>query len=197
MAKKKSSSPFAPLLVIAVLGGGIYLGRDRLSALFSKPAPVADAPEKAGAKGNVKKKRSSAGASLSGSDLATLSPGRTSYPAAKPCLDPPTGDGAPEGGDQPSMTGSRGLEADEVRAAMSGVVNYALPCFADAPTGTLTLSVTAGCDGRVSDIRISDDGGYPTDVTGCVVDILRNAAFPAHDMPDGYTFTYPVNYTAP
>lgn len=199
MARKKTSRPLAPLLVIAVIGVGAYLSRDRLSEMFSTPAPLQDAPEKALARGHAKKKRGvSAGASLSGADQGSASAGRPAYPDAKPCLDPPTGDEAPEGGaPEASVSASRGLDADQVRDAMSAVVGYALPCFVDAPTGTLTLSVTAGCDGRVSDIRISDDGGYPTDVSGCAVEILRNAAFPAHDMPDGYTFTYPVRYTAP
>ncbi len=183
------------MLVLGLLGAGLWYNRDRIpmdriKALFGAEEPPA--PEEAKARSGTKKKRSS-GASLKGAAGMTGEASARAMPAPKPCLDPPTGDDLPEEG----VTGSRGLEAGEVRAAMSAVVSYALPCFADAPTGTLTLSVTAGCDGRVSALEIADDGGFPSDVGGCVVEVLRTAAFPAHDLPDGYTFTYPVNYTAP
>ncbi len=181
-------------LVLGLLGAAGWVFRDRLPldrvrALLGQEEPEAP-PKKAK---SASKKRSSSGASLRGAAGLSPEPGRLSMPSPKPCLDPPTGEGLPEEG----MTSSRGLEAGEVRSAMSAVVSYALPCFADAPSGALVLSVTAGCDGRVSDIRVDDDGGYPTDVVGCVVETLRNAEFPAHDLPDGYTFTYPVRYEAP
>lgn len=194
MARKKRPTLLIVVVVLVAVAFGLReLGARGLLAELSAMLNPAPPPEAPAAKAKAKKKKSGAGASLSGAAGMTPEPGRLAMPAAKPCLDPPTGEGLPEEG----VVGSRGLEAGEVRAAMSAVVSHALPCFADAPTGTLTLSVTAGCDGRVSDIRISDDGGFPSDVTGCVVETLRYAEFPAHDLPDGYTFAYPVEYTAP
>lgn len=194
MARKKSSRlPYVVLGLGVALGAG-YALRDHLplESLRAWILPPPPPPPSTGAKPKSHGKRhASSGASLSGGSSEVS--GRPSMPAPKPCLSGPTGAGMPEDG----VVASRGLDGDQVRAAMSKVVTYALPCFADAPTGVLTLSVTAGCDGRVSDLKISDDGGYPSDVTGCVVEILRNAEFPAHDLPDGYTFTYPVRYTAP
>lgn len=180
------------LFGLAALGGGLWYFReqvpwDRIRAL----ADVSSSEEPA-EKATSKRKRA-AGATLSGAAGTNAESGKLSPPTPKPCLDPPTGEDLPEQG----MTGSRGLSQGEVRAAMSSVVSHALPCFADGDSGTVVLEVTAGCDGRVSDIAISDAGGYPTDVTGCVVETLRNAAFPAHDLPGGFSFTYPVTYTAP
>jgi len=186
--------------VLLLLGAGAWRFRDSLplgalEGLF-KPAPPPSTQAKARATGRSKaaaKPRSTrlAGASLSGAAGMNPEPPKLTMPAAKACLPPPSGDALPEDG----VEGSRGLSAEEVRAAMDAVVQRALPCFADADGGRMVLSVTAGCDGRVSDIRITEDGGFPPDVSGCVVETLRYAAFPAHDMPDGFTFAYPLTYS--
>ena len=197
--KAKRGHPLRNLLIgLALVGGGVWVFRDRIPWEKLHPSAAAPPPEKTAPKAkshhsnNTKKSRVQ-GASLKGAEGMNPEPARLSPPAPKPCLPAPTGEGLPEEG----VSASHGLDADQIRKAMDTIVGHALPCFADASTGTVLLSITAGCDGRVSDISISDAGDFPTDVTGCVVQTLRNASFPAHDMPDGYSFLYPVTYTAP
>lgn len=111
----------------------------------------------------------------------------------KPCLAGPSEADLPEEG----TVSGKGLELGALRSAMSAAATHALPCFADAPTGAITFDIVAGCDGRVSKIRVAEDGGYPSDVLGCAVEVLRNASLPAHDLPDGQEFSYPLSYEAP
>lgn len=194
MARRARRSWLPVLLVLGAVGGLLYALRDQPPlrdwlARLSPPPPEEPAPK---TKAKARKK-GVGGATLTGAQGLSPEAPQLAMPAPKPCLDPPTGEGLPEEG----MASSRGLERAEVVAAMQQVVGHALPCFADADSGTLVFSVTAGCDGRVSEIRITDDGGFPTDVGGCVAETLRHAEFPAHDLPDGFDFTYPVTYSAP
>lgn len=179
-----------PLTLLAA-GGAVWVFRDQIpweTLTGDEPAPPVEAPAQ---KKSPRKKRSNA--ALKGTEGMDPATARLAPPDPKPCLAGPSEADLPEDG----MVASRGLEASALRAAMASAAPYALPCFADAPSGTLTLAITAGCDGRVSELKISDDGGYPSDVTGCVVEVLRNASLPAHDLPDGQEFTYPLRYEAP
>ncbi len=57
-----------------------------------------------------------------------------------------------------------GLGYAEVRLALNGVIQHALYC--ERPEGQsevhLTFELVVGCDGLVSSIETSDDGGAPT-----------------------------------
>ena len=114
-------------------------------------------------------------------------------PAAKPCLAEPTGEGLADEG----IVSSAGLDGDTVRTVMRGFVGNTLACVpaGTAPNGTLTTEIRVGCDGVVAEVRVSDPGGLPEDLVTCVRETLTYAEFPAHDLPDGYTFTYPVTFT--
>jgi len=69
-------------------------------------------------------------------------------------------------------------------------------CITDEwPSGTLNLSITVACTGRVAGVRVQDDGGLDTTLVSCVADTLRYAPFPAHDLPDGETFGYPMVFS--
>ena len=115
-------------------------------------------------------------------------------PPEKPCLDPPTLAGA---GDE-AMAASQGLSEEQVRAAMNGFVHHTLACLRDVeghPTRALDLEIRVACTGRVADVRVLDAGDWAPDVARCVGDVLRHAPFPAHDLPDGDTFRYPLRFT--
>ncbi len=114
-------------------------------------------------------------------------------PAKKPCLPPPTGEGLGDEG----MAGSAGLSEEQVASAMSAFLPNTLRCQpADGPlAGTVTADVTVGCDGRVASVRVADAGGLPEGFVGCVADTLRYAPFPAHDLPDGYEFQFPLTFS--
>lgn len=179
-----------PLLLLGAAGAAVWHFRDqlpwdRLSGDKEEPAPTPP-PAKKG-----KKKPSSA--ALKGTAGMDPDQARLAPPAPKACLAGPSEADLPEDG----MVAGKGLDEAMLRAAMAEAAPYALPCFADAPSGAMTLEIVAGCDGRVRELRISDDGGYPSDVTGCVAEVLRNASLPAHDLPDGQEFRYPLRYEAP
>lgn len=88
-----------------------------------------------------------------------------------------------------------GLGYAEVRIALNSVIQAALYC--PQPDGYaevhLTYELVVGCDGVVSSIEASDDGGAPDSYVECVGSVIEKADFPAHDMPDGMPVTYPVD----
>lgn len=119
-------------------------------------------------------------------------------PPEQPCLSGPTD--AELAGDEPGMVGSAGLERAQVKAAMDAFLGRLSPC-AEAepswPVGTARLEITVACTGRVASVQVEDSGGLSASLLGCVQQTLRYAPFPAHDMPDGYTFAYPLRFSAP
>ncbi len=117
-----------------------------------------------------------------------------SMPRAQPCLSGPSDVGEL---DEMTMAGSAGLDADQVQGTMRGFLPKALDCFRDSRSGTLSVEIDVACSGRVTSAQVLDDGGLDSEVARCVTERLAYAPFPAHDMPDGFSFEYPVRYTAP
>lgn len=152
--------------------------------------PEADVPV-AGAPGEKKPRRRAAVAASGAIDgEAPLV-----LPPERPCLAGPTE--ADLAGDQ-AIAVSRGLDYEQVRSAMGGFVHHTLRCFPpESPSGVVRLGVTIACSGRVAGVEVEDDGGMPEEAIACVRDTLRYAPFPAHDMPDGYRFDYPLRFEAP
>ena len=112
-------------------------------------------------------------------------------PVAKPCLKGPSLEDLDE--DEPDIQGSVGLSRQQIRAPM----NQALPglsrCFAEGwPSGVLDLEFTVGCNGIVQTIRVIGSSGITDSAVRCMTKDLRAIGFPAHDMPDGMTFRYPI-----
>ena len=118
--------------------------------------------------------------------------GALSMPAPQACLE--LDEAALEGGDDLGMLAAEGLSLAQTRAAMDAFLPRLGSCLEGAagPGGTVTFEVRVGCDGRVAAIGIADEGGVDPLVVGCVKERLRYAAFPAHDMPDGFDFVYPM-----
>ena len=98
--------------------------------------------------------------------------------------------------DEPSFGGSSGLDYDQVVPVLQQTIQTALYC--GQPEGFselhLTFELTVGCDGLVSKVEATDEDGAPDAYLACVMDVLRKADFPAHDMPDGMPVTYPVSF---
>jgi hypothetical protein len=66
-------------------------------------------------------------------------------------------------------------------------------CFeASWPEARVLFEITAGCNGRVASVSVLDDGGLSGSDVDCMRSTLSYVGFPAHDMPDGMTFQYPV-----
>ena len=117
-------------------------------------------------------------------------PNAMGVPKAKPCLDGPSLDELDN--DDVDIRGSTGLDLQQLRSAMSPAMERVGPCI-DGPWPSVTIDteITVGCNGVVSLISIVDSGGADADVLNCIQRAVRAQAFPAHDMPDGYTFQYP------
>jgi hypothetical protein len=151
-------------------------------------SPVAAAPPPA-----KKRPRRSGGGTVTADHAPDDAPPPLVMPPAQRCKAGPTDVAGDEG-----MAGSVGLSEDEVRAAMRGFVGNTLRCFPpDTASGTILTAILVGCDGRVSKVDVEDDGGMPGTVAACVADTLRYTPFPAHDMPDGFAFEYPLRFEAP
>ncbi len=116
-------------------------------------------------------------------------------PSELPCLAPPDA-GAIGEGDEPMFLASRGLSQAQVESAMGAALGELYACVPQGsqPDGVLSLSLQVACSGRVSSVQVLDDDALPRDLVACVTDSLRYAAFPAHDLPDGFGFHYPVTF---
>jgi LysM repeat protein len=118
-----------------------------------------------------------------------------SLPPERPCLPPPDPD-ALEAGDEPSYLASKGLGQGQVEAAMQAFLPGLYGCVPEGeePDGVLSLEIQVACTGRVATVRVLDDGALPGALVACVQDEARYAAFPPHDLPDGFVFHYPVSF---
>lgn len=112
-------------------------------------------------------------------------------PPEKPCLSGPELSGADE-----EMVASAGLSFEQIKGSMNAFLPNVLSCIeGEAPEETLMLEITVACTGRVADVSVSSPGDWPADVSSCVADVLRYAPFPAHDLPDGEQFSFPLRYS--
>jgi len=158
--------------------------------LIHTDKPPADIPAAA----RPKKRKRIAPATVSARPGAD-EPAPLSMPDPKECLAGPGLDALSE---EEQMIGSAGLTTDQVRTAMNGFVGNTLSCItADAryPEEALLMEITVGCDGRVSNVSILDGGDWSAEMAGCVTGVLGYAPFPAHDLPAGEVFQYPLRFT--
>jgi LysM repeat protein len=126
---------------------------------------------------------------------ATSSPAGRVLPPEQPCLPPPDPDTL-QAGDEPAYLASLGLNQGQVEAAMNAFLPALFDCVpsGDEPNGVLELELAVACTGRVAAVRVLDRGGLPEPLVACSADTLRYAPFPAHDLPDGFVFRYPVRF---
>jgi len=115
-----------------------------------------------------------------------------SLPPARPCLPPPTGEGLADEG----SVASGGLSEAQIRGAMAAFVPETLRCASGgaAAEGTLHLQLRVGCDGRVDEVEVVDAGGLPAPMAECIGEVLGFAPFPAHALPEGELFDYPITF---
>lgn len=127
-----------------------------------------------------------------GSTSSRIYAPKLAKPAAKACLRGPTGAGLGEN----DVAMSQGLSIDQVRRATSAFVKHTLGCIpVDSGSASITTEITVGCDGRVTDVSVSESGDLSDASVKCIVDTMYYAPFPAHDMPDGFTFGFPMRYS--
>ncbi len=92
------------------------------------------------------------------------------------------------------MVASAGLDHEQVKGALDVILPHALGCEPDDGVSSLSMNfeILVGCDGLVDDVDVLDGDMASESYLACVVDVLEYADFPAHDLPDGMRFTYPV-----
>jgi LysM repeat protein len=112
-------------------------------------------------------------------------------PPKRTCLDGPSIDTLSD--DEPDMHASAGLSIEQVRAPLAAFLPKLGRCFEGSwPTATVDFEITAGCNGRVSRVVVLDGDGVDGTSLECMRTTLSYVGLPAHDMPDGMTFRYPV-----
>ncbi|TNE84112.1 MAG: LysM peptidoglycan-binding domain-containing protein [Deltaproteobacteria bacterium] len=112
-------------------------------------------------------------------------------PKPKPCLSGPTGEGLADEG----AVASTGLSYAQIKSSMDAFVPHTLRCVPEGTSGRLETKIVVGCNGTVSAVEIGATGGLPAEVVACVKDTLTYAEFPAHALPDGEVFDYPLTFS--
>ena len=116
-------------------------------------------------------------------------------PKKKPCLSGPTMDDLDE--EVHGMVASAGLGMADIRPAMNDFLPKLGRCFDDGwPTARMEFTLTVACTGQVASVSVNDDGGLSSDVVSCMQKTLGFVGFPAHDLPDGMTFRYPITLSS-
>jgi LysM repeat protein len=120
-------------------------------------------------------------------------PPSLAYPPLQACLKGPDLNDleADEG-----FLSSQGLNLNQLRKAMNAFIPNTLACAPQGTiaSGTLRVEMTVACTGRVSTVRVMESGPFEEAFVSCVTDTLKFTAFPAHDMPDGVVFDYPLRF---
>lgn len=136
----------------------------------------------------------SSGGALPSPEAAPASAGAWTLPPEEPCLAGPDPDGLDASGDEAAFAASAGLSHPQVKSSMDAFLPALSRCLTpgEPAVGTLDLEITVACSGRVAHVSVLDGDGLGAPLVACLTDGLRYADFPAHDMPDGYTFGYPM-----
>jgi len=114
-------------------------------------------------------------------------------PKARPCLKGPSLDDLDN--DDVEIRGSMGLNIDQLRAAMGPAIAQMGGCIqGEWPSATVMTEITVSCSGLVERVHVLDDGGVGSMVLECVSSVLHRQGFPPHDMPDGFSFQYPIAF---
>jgi hypothetical protein len=112
-------------------------------------------------------------------------------PAAKSCK----AQGTRALGDD-DMDAGAGLSNSAIKSSIGRVLGTTRRCMPSGTSGRFQVIVElkVGCDGRVKNAYTINGGGAPSAVTDCIESVLSHASFPAHDLPSGQSFQYPINY---
>jgi hypothetical protein len=155
---------------------------DQVLLIYLEEAPD-PAPEVARSSPGKKTRRASPG----GRGPETEASGGLSMPSPEACV---AFDADPG---EEGMVAPGGLERHQVKPPLDRVLPYALECPRDdADSLRVVFELTVGCDGVVDRVVVDQHGGASDAWLDCASEVLRHADFPAHDMPDGMTFSYPV-----
>lgn len=152
------------------------------------PAPEAGAGHRSGSRAGSHPRSNGGGGTVRAPEGSAPTAAALHMPAALPCR---AGPGLSGTGDEPEMVASAGLSHVQTKGAMDAFTHNLERCLPPGGVdGTLVLELTVGCDGRVQEVQALDSEGLPAELVDCVLDTLRYAPFPAHDVADGFHFEY-------
>ena len=113
-------------------------------------------------------------------------------PNAKRCL---SGPDVSSLDDERGMMTNNGLSSQQISSAMNKFFPQLSDCMPDVwPTANIEVDFNVGCNGLVSYVRIVKDDNMDFEIQSCLEDAFQYAEFPAHDLPDGMDFTYPIQF---
>ena len=113
-------------------------------------------------------------------------------PKAKRCL---SGPDAHSLDDDHGMMTNQGLSSNQISQSMNKFFPQLADCMPEVwPTASIELDFNVGCNGLVTYVRIIKDDNLDFDIQQCLEDSFQYAEFPAHDLPDGMDFTYPIQF---
>jgi len=98
--------------------------------------------------------------------------------------------------DDPEFAVFEGLSIDQIRDSVDAFIPSLHDCVPAGARldGAMELEIVVACDGRVDSVSVENAARMPESVIACVEDSMRYASFPAHDMPDGVLFLYPMHF---
>jgi hypothetical protein len=115
-------------------------------------------------------------------------------PAAKRCVDA----GPMDVEDDYGMAQAQGLSPEQIGSAVRSFQEETLRCHpADgAVSGSVTLEITVGCDGRVTEstVLVDDASDGTGEFAACVADTFKYAPFDAHARDGGVVFELPLRF---
>jgi murein DD-endopeptidase MepM/ murein hydrolase activator NlpD len=138
----------------------------------------------------VKKKKKNSGIVMHKSGMTAVP--TKQLPKAKRCLGGP--DASSLSAEQGMMT-NQGLSSNQISNSMNSFFPQLSDCMPDVwPTASIEVDFNVGCNGRVTYVRIVKDDGLEFGIQSCLEDAFQYAGFPAHDLPDGMDFTFPIQF---
>jgi hypothetical protein len=177
---------------VLVVGRGGMLFPTLWEAPAEAPETAAPSAKKSRKSRTSKKKRTAK--SSPGEPVEEPAETPLRMPKAKECIPPPTGSAL--GGEESQMVASQGLSRTQISQSMDAFLPELARCIeGDWPTGTVELSLNVACTGRVAVLHVEDDGGMDPTLVACIKETLAFAPFPAHQLPDGMDFRYPVVFS--
>jgi len=115
-------------------------------------------------------------------------------PDARRCLD----SGPLEVEDDYGMAQAEGLSPSQIGDAVRAFQEETLRCHpaGGAVSGSTTLEITVGCDGRVTEsvVLIDDASDGTGEFSKCVAETFKYAPFPAHGRDGGVVFELPLRF---
>lgn len=128
---------------------------------------------------------------------APEAPGQTHAPLVMPPERPCRAGPSVAASDEPTMAASTGLSREDIIGTMDGFLHHTTRCVTGGvPEGTLRMEIHVACTGRVSGVDVVKNPGWSGEVVSCVQEVLGYAPFPAHALPDGDVFGYPLSFGA-